>query len=103
MWCRWKAGYHLREGARAFGRDHGSIRGLLARRGGIAPRVRTRGSLALTLIEREDISRGNASGESGRSIADRLGRAASTVNREMLSTAGARYIERRLQTKLAGN
>src|SRR5271165_3002504 len=57
MWCRWKAGYHLREIARAFGRDHGSIRGLLAQRGGIIPSVRTRGSLALTLIEREDISR----------------------------------------------
>src|ERR1039457_972051 len=50
MWCRWKAGYHVREIARAFGRDHGSIRGLLARRGGIAPSVRSRGNLALTLI-----------------------------------------------------
>ena len=39
--------------------------------------------MALTLIEREDISRGIASGESGRSIADRLGRAASTVSREI--------------------
>ena len=83
MWCRWKAGYHLREIARAFGRDHGSIRGLLARRGGIAPSIRTRGSVALTLVEREDISRGIASGESGRSIADRIGRAASTVSREI--------------------
>jgi IS30 family transposase len=88
MWCRWKAGYHLREIARAFGRDHGSIRGLLARRGGIAPSVRTRGSLALTLIEREDISRGIASGESGRSIADRLGRATSTVSREIIRHGG---------------
>src|ERR1035438_2371332 len=75
MWCRWKAGCHLREIARAFGRDPGSIRSLLARRGGIAPSIRTRGSVALTLVEREDISRGIASGESGRSIADRIGRA----------------------------
>jgi IS30 family transposase len=88
MWCRWKAGYHLREIARAFGRDHGSIRGLLARRGGIAPSIRTRGSLALTLVEREDISRGIASGESGRSIADRIGRAASTVSREIVRHGG---------------
>jgi len=87
-WCRWKAGYHVREIARTFGRDHGSIRGLLARRGGIAPRVRIRGSLALPLIEREDISRGIASGESGRSIADRLGRAASTVSHEILRHGG---------------
>jgi IS30 family transposase len=88
MWCRWKAGYHVREIARAFGRDHGSIRGLLARRGGIAPSVRTRGSLALTLIEREDISRGIAAGESGRLIAARIGRAASTVSREIIRHGG---------------
>ena len=88
MWCRWKAGYHLREIARAFGRDHGSIRGLLARRGGIAPSIRTRGSVALTLVEREDISRGIASGESGRSIADRIGRAASTGSREIVRHGG---------------
>jgi IS30 family transposase len=88
MWCRWKAGYHVREIARAFGREHGSIRGLLVRRGGIAPSVRIRGCVALTLKEREGISRGIASGESGRSIADRLGRAASTVSREILRHGG---------------
>ena len=88
MWCRWRAGSHVREIARAFGRDHGSIRGLLARRGGIAPSVRTRGSLTLTLIEREDISRGIAARESGRSIAARIGRAASTVSREILRHGG---------------
>lgn len=54
MWCRWKAGYHVREIARALVRDHGSMRGLLARRGGIAPSVRTLGGLALTLVARED-------------------------------------------------
>jgi len=88
MWYRWRAGYHVREIARAFGRDHGSIRGLLARRGGIAPSVRTRGCLTLTLIEREDISRGIAAGESGRSIAARIGRAASTVSREIIRHGG---------------
>ncbi len=64
---RWRAGYHVRAIARAFGRDHGSMRGLLARRGGIAPSARIRGILTLTLREREDISRGVAAGESGRS------------------------------------
>lgn len=88
MWCRWKAGNHVREIARAFGRDHGSIRGLLARRGGVAPSVRTRGRMAPTLIEREDVPRGIASGKSGRSIADRIGRAASTVCREILRDGG---------------
>jgi hypothetical protein len=52
--------------------DHGSIRNLLAQRGGIVPSVRTRAILALTLVEREDISRGIACGESCRSIADRI-------------------------------
>ena len=88
MWSRWKAGYHVRQIARAFGRDHGSIRSLLARRGGIAPTVRTRARVSLTLIEREDISRGIAAGESGRSIADRLGRAASTICREIARHGG---------------
>jgi IS30 family transposase len=83
MWSRWKAGYHVREIARAFGRDHGSIRGLLLQQGGIAPKVRTRAIVSLTLAEREDISRGIAAGESVRAIADRLGRAASTVCREI--------------------
>jgi len=88
MWCRWRAGYPIGQIARAFGRDHGSICSLLARRGGIAPSVRTRGSSALTLIEREDISRGIASGESGRTIAARIGRAASTVSREIIRHGG---------------
>jgi IS30 family transposase len=88
MWGRWKAGYHLREIARAFGRDHGSIRGLLAQRGGIAPRVRIRSLSTLTLKEREDISRGIAAGESGRLIAKRLGRAASTICREIARHGG---------------
>ena len=88
MWSRWRAGYHVREIARAFGRDHGSICSLLARRGGIAPSVRTRGSSALTLIEREDISRGLACGESGRTIAARIGRAASNVSREIIRHGG---------------
>jgi IS30 family transposase len=83
MWSRWKAGYHVRAIARAFGRDQGSIRGLLLQQGGIAPRLRTRAIVALTLAEREDISRGIAAGESGRAIAERLGRAASTVCREI--------------------
>jgi hypothetical protein len=83
MWSRWKAGYHVREIARVFGRDHGSIRGILLQRGGIAPRLRTRALVPLTLTEREDISRGIAAGESGRAIAERLGRAVSTVCREI--------------------
>ena len=88
MWSRWKAGYHMRDIARAIGRDHGSIRGLLLRQGGIAPAPRTRAVVTLTLMEREEISRGIAIGESGRAIAKRLGRAPSTVCREIGRSGG---------------
>src|SRR6266850_378612 len=67
---------------RAYGKPHTSIRCLLLPRGGIAPAARRRSRLALTLAEREDISRGIASGSSIREIARRLDRAASTVSRE---------------------
>jgi len=68
---------------RAFRRDHGPIRNLLLQQGGIAPALRIRGTVSLTLAEREDMSREIAAGESGRAIAERLGRAASTVCREI--------------------
>src|SRR5215471_18865122 len=82
-WRRWKSGHGVREIGRALGFDHGSIRSLLIQRGGFAPPVRRRAGSALTLAEREDISRGKASGASFRSIAERLGRAPSTVSREV--------------------
>ena len=83
MWRRWKAGYRMREIARALRCDHGSIRNLLAQRGGIVPSIRHRAKQALTLAEREAISRGIAADETGRSIARRIGRAPSTVSREI--------------------
>jgi IS30 family transposase len=73
---------------RALGFDHGSIRKVLIERGGIAPPVRKRAASALTLAEREDISRGIASGATFRSIAERLGRAPSTVSREVARHGG---------------
>jgi Helix-turn-helix domain len=60
----------MRLGARrAFGKGHGSIGFLLTQRGGIAPAARRRSPRTLTLAEREDISRGIASGSSIREIA----------------------------------
>ena len=92
IWRRWKLGQRMREIARAVDRDHGVIRSMLLLRGGIAPRVRRRARVALTLAEREDISRGIASGGSVRSIARHLGRAASTVSREVARHGGrSRY------------
>src|SRR5258706_1025150 len=82
VWRRWKAGQTLHEIGRAFGKEHSSIRCLVSRHGGIAPAVRRRALLALTLREREEISRGLASGASNREIAKCLERAVSTVSRE---------------------
>ena len=69
VWRRWKAGQSLHEIGRAYGKPHPSIRCVLLPRGGIAPVTRRRSRLALTLAEREDISRGIASGLSIREIA----------------------------------
>jgi hypothetical protein len=81
MWGRWKEGQSLPEIGRAVGKSHVVIQFLLARHGGIAPPTRRRARLTLTLAEREDISRGIASGSSMREIAKGLQRAVSTVSR----------------------
>jgi IS30 family transposase len=88
MWKRWKAGQSLHAIGRALGKDHVVIRFLLARHGGIAPPARRRSPVALTLAEREDISRGIASGCSLRAIAKSLNRAVSTVSREVARHGG---------------
>jgi len=88
VWRRWKAGQSLHDIGRAYGKPHPSIRCVLLPRGGIAPAARRRSRLALTLGEREDISRGIASGLSTREMAGRLGRAASTVSREITRHGG---------------
>jgi IS30 family transposase len=88
MWRRWKAGQSLHEIGRVFGKDHVSIQFMLAQHGGIAPAVRRRSPRMLTLTEREEISRGIASGESIRGIAGGLKRAVSTVSREVARHGG---------------
>ena len=88
IWSRWKAGQTLHEIGRAYGKPHSCIRSVLLPRGGIAPAARRRSRLALTLAEREDISRGIASGSPLREIARRLDRTASTVSREVTRHGG---------------
>src|SRR5499425_26 len=88
IWRRWKAGQSLHEIGRAFDKPHSCIRCLLLPRGGIPPAARRRSRLALTLAEREDISRGMACGSPLREIARRLDRAASTVSREVTHHGG---------------
>ena len=90
MWDRWQKGESLHSIARLFDRPHTSIRGILATTGGIRPRERRRSHLVLTLAEREKISRGMVAGHSIRSIARSLGRAPSTISREIQRNGGRR-------------
>jgi len=92
LWSRWKAGGSLSEIGRALGRQAGSIHGVVASSGGYAPTPRRRSPRVLSLTEREEVSRGLAEGVSLRAIAARIGRAPSTISREVTRYGGrARY------------
>ena len=88
MWDRWQKGDSMHAIARLFDRGHSSVQRIFSDAGGIRPRQRSRSRLALTLSEREEISRGLAAGRSLRSIALRLGRAPSTISRELNRNGG---------------
>jgi IS30 family transposase len=88
MWERWRQGESLQKIAQLFGRNHSSISRILAETGGIRPAPRCRSRLALTLAEREEISRAVVAGQSIRSIARSIGRAPSTVSREIRRNGG---------------
>jgi len=83
MWERWRKGESLQQIAQLFDRNHSSIQGIFVESGGIRPAQRHRSRLALTLAEREVISRALVAGQSIRSIATSLGRAPSTISREI--------------------
>lgn len=83
LWARWKRGESLSEIARALDRVPGAIFQVVVQRGGIAPAARRRSRRVLSTTEREEISRGLASGVSLREISRRLQRAASTICREV--------------------
>jgi IS30 family transposase len=88
LWDRWQHGESLKAIGRAFGKPSSSIYGHVSPRGGIRPAPRCRSRLALTVVERETISRGLAVDQSARSIARQLGRAPSTVGREIKRNGG---------------
>lgn len=88
MWDRWQKGDSLQQIAQLFDRYHPSIEGILAKTGGIRPAPRCRSRWALTLAEREEISRAVVAGQSIRSIAASLGRAPSTISREIKRNGG---------------
>jgi IS30 family transposase len=88
MWERWKKGESLHQIAALFDRNHSSIQRILAESGGIRPAQRQRSRLALSLAEREEISRSLAAGHPIRRIAQLLGRAPSTTSREISRNGG---------------
>jgi IS30 family transposase len=88
MWERWKQGWTLHEIGKLFDRAHTSVHRILAETGGFRPAQRLRASSALTLAEREEISRAMVAGESIRSTAARMGRAPSTISREIKRNGG---------------
>ncbi len=88
IWDRWQAGESMRSIARCLGRQSSSVRTMIEDTGGVRPEPRRRSPRCLSLSEREEISRGVAAGESLRSIAQRLGRAPSTVCREVARNGG---------------
>jgi IS30 family transposase len=88
MWERWKKGESLHQIAALFDRNHSSIQRILAESGGIRPAQRQRSRLALSLVEREEISRSLAAGHPIRRIAQFLGRAPSTISREISRNGG---------------
>ena len=89
LWDRWKQGQGLVEIARALSRPIPSVQNIVTRNGGIAPAIRRRSARVLQLQEREEISRGLAGGMTIRGIARKLGRAPSTVSREVRRHDGA--------------
>jgi len=88
LWDRWQRGESLKAIGRAFGKPSSSIYFQVAPHGGIRPAPRRRSRLALTLPEREEISRGIAAHRSARSMARLLGHSPSTVSREIRRNGG---------------
>ena len=88
LWARWRRGETLADIARALHRVSSVVYELVGTEGGIAPRPRRRSRLALTTTEREEISRQLARGQSLRAISRTLGRAPSTLSREVVRNGG---------------
>src|SRR5687768_6101726 len=88
LWDRWKQGETVVSIARSLQRSPDSLRRVVVARGGIAPPERTRSTRSLALGEREKVSRGLSAGHSFRQIAAGLGRAPSTISREVARHGG---------------
>jgi hypothetical protein len=97
LWERWKKGEGLHAIGQALGRGHTSIFAHIRPSGGIKPPARRRSVRALTMADREEISRGMVEGRSVRAIARVLGRSASTVSREIVRNGGSRRYRTELE------
>jgi IS30 family transposase len=89
VWRRWRAGVRLDHIARELERSTTAVKYLVVKHGGIAPAARRRAAQSLSAADREEISRGLARGQSIREIAAALGRAPSTISREIRRHGGA--------------
>jgi len=101
MWDRWQKGDSLESIAQLFDRTHGSVARILRRTGGIRPPKRTRSRRALSLAEREEISRGVVAGQSLRLIATSLHRSPSTISREVNRNGGRQHYRANLADQAA--
>jgi IS30 family transposase len=88
IWERYREGLNPAEVAQATGRAYHTVASLIKNNGGIRPPVRTRSELRLSLAEREEISRGLRARETLTVIARGIGRATSTVSREVARNGG---------------
>ena len=88
VWQRWRRGESLRLIARRLGKRGSSVPALVLQTGGVQCPPPRQAAGALMLAEQEEISRGLAAGDSRRAIAQRLGRAPSTVSREVTRNGG---------------
>ena len=90
LWERWKNGQSAAAISRALERKNKTgVERIVVLHGGIGPAPRRRALAALRFEEREEISRGIAVGRSIRQIAQGLGRAPSTVSREIRRNGGS--------------
>jgi transposase, IS30 family len=101
IWRAVAAGESLRGISRRLKRSTWTVRQVVGRTGGFAPRPRTRSPLRLSLAEREEISRGLVAGDTCCAIANRLGRSASTVSREVAANGGRRRYRAHVADKRA--
>ena len=88
LWERWRRGESLSQIGRALERKSAAVRKLLCEHGGIEPDRRKRRATHLSPQQRESISRSVAKNLSMRAMARELGKAPSTVSREIKRNGG---------------